>query len=302
MLPRDDQRALVDDFERFWAPYIQSSEDPIIQTASRRFLAIGDTLYIRDVRTQQGGEIDDFLRQLGIEPQLLSQEIRARIRRSRHFVSSGETEAMLQLADAFLTRDRSIRFGNLPRYGKSRGNANLIQVGLPRIVDNLTVYRMIQGEGLYLTRAGVARRQPETAGQNRVEDVPFPETEFRGSKLDPFDDTAEEADRFVIVTRVPNSDECYSLTAVTSNHGRATEAVCRLLSDKAKLKELIDRLAPSGDDLPSRFQVVFKVSLVRQEEGEIEKTDPTIVEVVPQPEHQSAVASITECDFVEANS
>ena len=204
-----------------WACWREKSRSS--RLAPEFFLRIGDNLFIRDVHVQQGGDIDEILRQLGIDPTQLTEDQRSRIKRTRHFVSAGETAGMLHLADGFLTRGRIIRFGNLPRYGKSRCYANLIQVGLPRM-DDLRVYTMIQGERFYLVPAALADR-------NASQQPFYCDEEFRATGDDPFDSTVEEADRFAIVTRIPNCDPNYSVTAITSNHGRATEAVCQYLSD-----------------------------------------------------------------------
>ena len=126
-------------------------------------------------------------------------------------MSAGDTAGMLHLTDAFLNHKRMIRFGNLPRYGKSRGNANLIQIGLPRNDDH-NLYRLIQSELFFLTPTG-----PES----RDKSVSCPESPFERGDEDPFDPAVVSADRFVILSRMPNSNPTRSITAITSNHGRS---------------------------------------------------------------------------------
>jgi hypothetical protein len=254
---------VCDAFDRFW----NLSPDPLIQTSTRVFAALGDSLFLRDIRSEDGGDVNALMRELGVTPPDTVQM--NRWRRTRHYCSAGETVGMLYILDAFVSRDRRIRLGNLPRYGGGRGDANLIQIGLPRTSDT-ALHELIQGERFYLAPRGVYDREASEVEEDRREPL-YPETEFRSDDAG-LDKSDAWADRYVIVTRRPNWDPNCSILAITSNHGRATEAVCNFLCEDSRLEALVGRLGLGRDETAlRRFQVVFRVRLVRYGEREIDR-------------------------------
>ncbi|MEI9813543.1 MAG: hypothetical protein WDO18_13255 [Acidobacteriota bacterium] len=231
--------------------------EPVLEISSRVFIATDDgEEYYRDVTKQQGGDLGAIGKKLG-----------KKVRYMRHYVSAGETLGLLQLVDLFLGLPNCRpQFGNLPKYARSPGGANLILVGLPNSTSNHELFELIQGggEGYRLTPKGVEAQQAEGKG--------FKDTSFSEGARDPYVDNAKEvATKYVILTRRPNSNPVYSLTAITSTHGRATAAVCKFLSEGAGVAKLREELkAQNTREAPDHFQTIFAVRLARYSGGDKE--------------------------------
>ena len=213
---------------RLWTPHKTPQEDVLIHTYERLFFRY-KTVYIRDVRVNRKEELDkiaEFLNRPGKD-----------LTPSMHYVSSGEIQAAIA-TQSFL-HDYFGKHARLSAGTEFSGNReNLILLGAARV--------------------DAPDLDPPRYEKFKVHDS--------GVKPGFRDKVEKDEHRTVHVLMSRRSGHRNSIqTVFESGHGRAMQGVCAALCDRNGdlCASVINKLGVTEKALPSTFQVVYRVGLMR---------------------------------------
>jgi hypothetical protein len=182
-------------------------------------------------------------------------------KRSRHYVSAGESVGETYIAQLFTQFQKPLIFGNQPDVLADRGDANIIQVGKPRHTYAMTDRLNALPITLSTTKLQ-CRKHSKFHAIGEIPEAGLPEEPGTHVEESSFTPTSGPFTKYVIVTRCRNRNPSNVITNIVANHGRATEAVCEFLVREERVRNFL-KAQSWNDAVPPYFQLVFAVKLVR---------------------------------------
>lgn len=249
-----------DHFKVFWDPYYNS------QMPSPNIIVFAEPLFFRHEHTY----INDDLCNDGSDRHRLSQFMGGeQWEESYHYASSGDVMAILALMKKFREKNLNLEYGTVRQYPVRDllTDRHVILVGSGR--TNPLIRDIQRDHRFILSEQGVeADGSPDYPKTDDLEPKP-------GSKY-------SRLNKYAVLTRLrERKDRC--ITVIAANHGRAAQGVVEdFITFEPNLEKLLANLGvDSSKSLPSHFQVVFRVAILKESgEATIDAVDPIDVNVM----------------------
>jgi len=230
---------------RFWHPYLGPEQSNALVFTDVLFFRDADGNYVRNIYVNDRATGADELRR-----RLILDEDRE-FTPSYHFVSAGEMNCLLSIAQTFYELGAKLQFQNSRFLSWSDvRRSNLILLGSARINSFV---KSLQGNlPLVTTSDAIEEREPKSGGPSR----------WQGHRY--HDGDLERVLEYALVTRRSGPVSGSAVTIISANHGRAIEGAGKFLTDEHHLRGLQEVFG--RDEMAQDFQLLLKVEMLDYDE------------------------------------